>query len=323
MVKKGVKYVVMEVSAHAIFYKKTYGINFFGAIFTNFSQDHLDFFKDMRSYEEVKLNFFKNNNFQFVVTNADDNTGRKISELVPKAITYGIDNPADVFAIDVALNKNGTTFVINLFDCIYDIKLNLLGKFNVSNALAAATACSLAGVPIGKVKNALYQVGNISGRLEIAYDKDYLVIVDYAHTPDGLEKVLKVLKPLAKNRLICLFGCGGNRDKDKRRKMGEIAGELADFTIITSDNPRYEEPYAIIREIESGLRDKTLKYITIQNRYMATGYALSKLKKGDTLILAGKGAENYQEIMGVKLTYSDKEAVKDIIAKLDFGGEII
>lgn len=313
MVKKGVKYVVMEVSAHAIYYKKTCGINFFGAIFTNFSQDHLDFFKNMDSYEKVKLDFFKNNNFNFVVTNADDKTGRKISEIVPKAITYGIDNPADVFAIDVTPNKMGTKFIINLFDCIYDIRLNLLGKFNVSNALASATACALMGVPVGKVKNALFQADSIPGRLETAYDKDYSVIIDYAHTPDGLEKVLKVLKPLVKNRLICLFGCGGNRDKEKRKIMGEISGKYADFTIVTSDNPRFEDPFDIMCEIEKGVLMTSSNYILIQEREEAIKYAVNLAKKGDIILLAGKGAERYTETLGIKRLYNDKDTLKNIL----------
>ena len=149
------------------------------------------------------------------------------------------------------------------------------------------------------------------------------IFVDYAHTPDGLEKVLKEVKKITDNRLIVLFGCGGNREKEKRAKMGIIAGKYADFSILTSDNPRYEEPYSIISEIEMGLRSVSLNYITIENRYIATGYAIEFLKEGDVLILAGKGAENYQDVMGVKTKYSDKETIKDVIAKIGFSGELI
>ena len=149
------------------------------------------------------------------------------------------------------------------------------------------------------------------------------IFVDYAHTPDGLENTLKALRSITKNRLIVTFGCGGNRDKGKRPQMGKIAGENADFTVITSDNPRFEEPFEIISQIEKGVREKSLKYITIQNRKMAINYALSILTPGDVLVVAGKGAENYQEVMGVKLTFNDKDEIRDSIAKIKLGGEII
>jgi UDP-N-acetylmuramoyl-L-alanyl-D-glutamate--2,6-diaminopimelate ligase len=190
--------------------------------------------------------------------------------------------------------------------------------------MAAATALYKMGISIEAIKYGIENVSGLEGRMEfIERYNNAKIFVDYAHTPDGLEKTLKEIKKITDKRLIVLFGCGGNREKEKRAKMGIIAGKYADFSILTSDNPRYEEPYSIIREIESGLRKVSLKYITIQNRYIATGYAIEMLKSGDVLLIAGKGCENYQEIMGVKTKYNDKESVKDIIAKIGLTGELI
>ena len=266
MKQSGVKAVVMEVSAHAVYYDKVYGVHFEGAIFTNFTQDHLDFFADMAAYERAKLKFFKEYSFKYVVTNVDDFVGRKITDLIPAAITYGIENPSDVFAMDVISSTSGESFILNLFDCIYDVKLQLLGRFNVYNALASATAASLFGIQTKKVKEGLERAGAVEGRLERVYDKSFTVIVDYAHTPDGLKKAILALRPLCLGRLICIFGCGGNRDKTKRQIMGQVSGKNADFTIVTTDNPRFEEPMDIILEVEKGILKETTAYVLIQDR---------------------------------------------------------
>lgn len=316
MKSAGVKAVVMEVSAHSIFLDKINGIRFEGGVFTNLTQDHLDFFENMEAYGDAKLKFFRENELGFAVTNSDDAIGRKISEMLPTAISYGIENPADVFAINLQNTVDGERFVINLFDCVYDVKLNLIGKFNVYNALAAATACALFGVGTYDVVKSIEKARPVEGRLEKVYCKDFSVIVDYAHTPDGLEQSLRVLKQLCEGKLICVFGCGGNRDVGKRSIMGRISGELADFTIITSDNPRYEEPMDIIFEIEKGVVERTKKYIIIQEREDAIRYALSIAKRGDVILIAGKGGEKYQEVLGVKRLYNDKETVTALLKEL-------
>ena len=211
--------------------------------------------------------------------------------------------------------KNGSEFVMNLFDRIYKIKLKLMGEFNVYNALAGATSAGLIGVKTDKIAKALNEIEQVEGRLECVYDKEFRVFVDYAHTPDGLEKSLKALKSSCKGRLVCVFGCGGNRDKGKRLEMGKISGEIADFTVITSDNPRYEEPMDIIFEIEKGMLFSSRNYVLIQERVQAIKYAIEMAEKDDVLLIAGKGSERYQEILGIKHVYNDKDTVNELIGR--------
>lgn len=314
MEEAGVDTVVTEISAHAAYLDKLYGLKFEAAVFTNFSQDHLDFFEDMENYRNAKIKFFDENYCKYAVINVDDETGRILSNR-ENAITYGIENPADVFAIDVKRVRDGQRFVINLFDCIYSVELNLSGKFNVYNALAAATACALCGVKPKKAVEGLENLKGVNGRMEKIYDGGYSVYLDYAHTPDGLKNALSALKPIAEKRLICVFGCGGNRDEKKRALMGEISGEYADFTVITSDNPRYEDPMDIIYEIEKGVLRKTKKYVAVQERTEGIAYALDYAEKGDVVLIAGKGGEKYQEVFGIKRLYNDKDTVKEITEK--------
>ena len=318
MYESGVEAVIMEVSAHAVYLKKVCGLKFEIGVFTNLTQDHLDFFKDMETYKQAKVSFFHNNFCKYIVSNSDDKTGREISAttcLCGKILTYGIENPADVFAIDISESAAETTFVLNLFDVIYDVKLNLIGRYNVYNALAAGAACALYGISPEKVIDGMENLKGVSGRLECVYNGEFSVYVDYAHTPDGLSKSLQTLKSHTKNRLICLFGCGGNRDKAKRPIMGAISGEIADFTVLTSDNPRFEEPMDIIWQIEQGIKDKTDAYAIVQERADAIKFALDMAKKGDTVLIAGKGSEKHQEIFGIKRPFCDKDCVKDCLRR--------
>ena len=313
MVDKGCKVCVMEVSAHSIALGKIEGLKFESGIFTNLTQDHLDFFKSMKEYSNVKESFFTGDFCKNKIINSDDKTGLEIIKKCENSISYGIDNPADVFAIDVCENKVGCSFVINLFDFVGVVSLKLIGKFNVYNALASSVACSLLGVKKEKIIEGLSKVKTVNGRLEKVYDGDYSVFVDFAHTPDGLLNSLNSLKNISKGKIICVFGCGGNRDKGKRSIMGEISGDKADFTVITSDNPRYEDPLEIIGEIEKGVLNSKGKYIVIQDRREAIKYALNLLKPTDVLLVAGKGGEDYQETLGIKKPFSDKDTVKEII----------
>lgn len=320
MHERGTEAVVMEVSAHAAFLKKVYGLNFEIGVFTNLTQDHLDFFGDMENYKKAKVSFFNDNLCKYVVSNSDDDTGIEIAEKLKdngksKVITYGIDNPADVFAIDIAEKSSETDFILNLFDCIYEVELNFIGRYNVYNALAAATACALYGIPPEKVVEGIENLKGVSGRLECVYEGDFSVYVDYAHTPDGLKKSLETLKAHAKNRLICVFGCGGNRDTGKRPIMGAISGELADFTVLTSDNPRFEEPMEILWQIECGIKEKTDAYVIVQERAEAIKYALDIAESGDIILLAGKGSEKYQEIFGIKRPFCDKDFVTEYLRR--------
>lgn len=311
----GVEIVVMEVSAHAIYWNKVYGIDFEVGVFTNLSRDHLDFFRDIKEYTNTKLKFFTDYNVKYTVVNSDDEVGLELLKLNNSAVSYGLENPADVFAIKVRHKDNKTSFVLNLFDCIYKVETMLVGKYNLSNTLAAATAVSLVGVKPDEVCKNLQKVKGVEGRLQLVYNDDYKVYVDYAHTPDGLEKVLLSLRLLCKRKLIVVFGCGGNRDVGKREHMGEVAKKIADFVVVTSDNPRYEEPMTIISEIEKGVLKIGKEYVLIEDRTAAIEYALNLAKAGDLVLIAGKGGENYQEVLGIKLPYNDKDTVIECLRR--------
>ncbi len=315
MLKNGVEYVVMEVSAHAMEYQRVAGLRFAVSIFTNLSQDHLDDFSNMETYAAAKAKLFTPEYTDFAVYNADDGFALSLSrESKVESLTYGLHNPSDAFAIDLKFTTKGTEYVMNLLDYVYRMQTNQIGEYNVSNQLAAALALIKLGVPTRNVAAALCSDFSVEGRMErIAEVSGATVYVDFAHTPDGLKCALNALRFITKGKLICLFGCGGNRDADKRAKMGEIAGSFADFTVITSDNPRYEDPLAIIAEVEKGVRKQSKRYVTVQDRRMAISYALEILSEGDVLLLAGKGAENYQEVMGVRFPYSDKEYVRELL----------
>ncbi|MDE7082631.1 MAG: UDP-N-acetylmuramoyl-L-alanyl-D-glutamate--2,6-diaminopimelate ligase [Clostridia bacterium] len=314
MVAAGVKYVFMEVSAHALYYDKIYGLNFEVGIFTNCTQDHLDFFGNMKSYAECKKLLFKDGRCKAAVINSDDELGMEILATAKNAVSYGLKNPADVFAVDVRESLDGTVFVLNLQDELYEINLKLPAIHNVYNAMAAAACAKILGIKISGIAKGLYGLKSVSGRLErVAKYNGADIFVDFAHTPDGLEKSLQSLKKLCEGKLYCLFGCGGNRDRTKRPLMGKVVASYADFCIITSDNPRYEDPYDIISEIEEGVKPTGKKYVTVSEREVATEYAIRLLEKGDILLVAGKGGEQYQEIMGIKHSYDDNTVIKNII----------
>lgn len=315
MKRAGVEIVVMEVSAHALYYRKVAGISFKIGIFTNCTRDHLDFFGSMTRYMQTKERLFRQ--CERAVLCYDDELGRKIGEKIDH-LSYALDNPAEVFAVDLEETLRGTKFVMNLSDELYEIELPMTGRHNVSNALAAASCAKLLGVPLETIAFGLKEMKSVDGRLEYVcsyHGAD--IFVDFAHTPDGLEKSLNALNPHATGRLICLFGCGGNRDKDKREVMGEIAGQIADLVILTSDNPRYEDPFDIIMDIERGVRRYSHDYVTVQEREKATKYAIKRLQKGDILLLAGKGGEKTQEIMGKQIPYDDKEVISSILSSLE------
>lgn len=315
MVKEGVEVAVMEVSAHALALRKECPIYYDIAIFTNLTRDHLDFFKDMKSYGEAKKSLFMPSRTRFAVLNADDPFSEKLKN-VPY-VTYGIETPADSFAVIESESLRGSRIVLNLNDELMETQLSMTGKYNVSNALAAAEAGRRLGADAGAVTRGLSRTAGVNGRLEwVASYAGANIFVDFAHTPDGLEKSLGALRAHCKGKLVALFGCGGNRDKGKRGKMGETAARIADFAVLTSDNPRYEDPCAILNEIEEGYRSVSKKYVVIEDREKATEYALRQLKKGDVLLVAGKGGESYQEIMGIKYSYDDKDVIKSFLGKM-------
>lgn len=313
----GVTCVFIEVSAHAIDQRRCEGLYFECLIFTNCTEDHLDYFGDMERYSAVKKSVFDKKYCKYAVVNVDDELGRDIMrESDAKVLTYGIDNPADVFAIDVDESDRGISYIINLFDAIYDVRSPLIGECNVYNTLAAAAVAAIEEIKVHKIANALKNLKAVRGRAEfIGEYSGAKIYIDYAHTSDGLKRTLLSFRKICDGKLYCLFGCGGNREKEKRPIMGAISASISDFTVITTDNPRFEDPCAIISEIENGVRRVSKDYITIEDRKEAIKYALSKLRSGDVLVVAGKGAEEYQEAFGVKRRFSDAEVIRDFLAK--------
>lgn len=312
-------YCVMEASAHSIFYDKIYGINYDVAIFSNLTQDHLEFFKDMENYGKVKSRLFTKEYAKMAVLNVDDSLGQKIEkECDLPTITYSLENPADCFAIDISKNYFGSKFILNLMDSVINCEINLPGKFNIYNALAASSAAISLGIDCKYIQQGLLSLKEVAGRFNpVPLVTGAYAIVDFAHTPDGIKNILTAIKELNPKRLITVFGCGGNRDKGKRPLMGEIAEKLSDFTIITSDNPRFENPELIIDDIERGMT--TDKFVRIVDRTKAVEVAINLSRKGDIVAILGKGAEKYQDINGVKSPYSDFEVINqtnDKIAKI-------
>ncbi len=302
--------VIMEVSAHAIALRKMIGICSEVAIFTNFSQDHLDFFHTMEHYRQTKKSFFVSSYVKNVVTNADDELGREIAALLSSA-TYGVVGKADVKATELHIDKEQSIYKINIFGQTAQVTTHLSGIFNVYNTLAAATCASVLGVDIDTVTSAIEEVRCVSGRNETIIRSDGArIVVDFAHTPDGIQNILGFLKRTAEGRLIVVFGCGGNRDKFKRPLMAKAVSSFADFAVLTNDNPRYEDPKLIARDVSEAL---SCKYKIILNRSQATEYALSVATGNDTVAILGKGAEEYQEIRGHKLPYSDIEVVRKLL----------
>lgn len=312
MAKNNVEYVVMEVSAHAIYFDKLYGVKSECTIFTNFSQDHLDFFKTMENYKTTKMSFFDRLYTKSCVLNVDDQVGREIlSKANIPAVTYGIKNPSDVFAVNVSMDLNGSQFVVNSFDDVYEIKSNLTCLFNVYNILSCIACASLLGISQNHIKRAIKNLGDIAGRFNVLnFKQNFNVVVDYAHTPESLKNLLVNVKKLTKSKIITVFGCPGNRDEKKREIMGTIAGELSDYCVITTDNPQYENSYRIMRQIEYGISKTKCAYKLIDDREEAINLALSLAQPKNTVLIVGKGIENYQNINGEHIPFSDYECVK-------------
>ena len=309
---KGCDVVIAEVSAHAIYLEKLGDIKADVGVLTNISQDHLDYFKDFANYQGVKMSYFENGGAKTAVVNVDDESGRILLKRLEKnadvkSVSYGLYQPSDAFAIDVDENIDGVKFVANVLDDIVDVKSHLYGEFNVYNLLAAMTVCKLLGVEGETLAHAVRKVKTVKGRFSVLPCEKGTIIIDYAHTPDGLKNLLSTARTITKSRLITLFGCGGERDKSKRALMGKVASRYSDYIVITSDNPRSEDPAEIMKEIEWGVNVKDCK--CIQDRTEAVRFALAEMEEGDTLVLAGKGNENYLEIKGKKIPYSDFDVV--------------
>jgi UDP-N-acetylmuramoyl-L-alanyl-D-glutamate--2,6-diaminopimelate ligase len=322
MVDEGITTVVMEVSSHALALHRVTGLEFDVAVFTNLTQDHLDFHADIEDYYKAKERLFTRlalggakNGPKFAVINRDDRYGeRLIGSITSPVITYGV-GAADVRARDIVLRGNGTDLVVEGSWGRKAVSLRLVGEFNVYNALAGFAVGVAEGFSIDRTALALENVEPVSGRFEhIDVGQDFTVVVDYAHTPDGLENVLRAARALTRARVIAVFGCGGDRDPVKRPVMGEIAGRLADFTVITSDNPRSEDPLVIINAVETGIKAAgQARYAVQPDRREAIRQALNLARTGDMVVIAGKGHENYQIIGDQKLPFDDREVAREVL----------
>ncbi len=307
MVYNGAEYVVMEVSSHALELDRVYGCEFDVGVFTNLTQDHLDFHGTMENYLNAKAKLFEIS--KSGVVNYDDDGGKAIYErkACGDIIKTGLSDDCDLKAENIKITSRGTEFDMVYNGNVYKAYIQIPGRFSVYNAVCAAGAALQLGIDIETVLDGLKKATGVVGRVEVVpTDTDYTVIIDYAHTPDGLENIIKCVKGFAEGRTITLFGCGGDRDNSKRAVMGEIAGKYSDYSIITSDNPRTEDPEAIVREIEVGMQRTDGEYTLITDRREAIGFALDFAGKGDVIILAGKGQETYQIIGKEKFDFDER-----------------
>jgi len=312
-------HVAMEVSSHALEQERVAGIEYSVGVFTNLTQDHLDYHKNMEDYLQQKLKLFEriDGPGKFTVANLDDPSGSRFAQMsrVP-CHTYG--RRGDCRATNVRVEPRATSFTVETPWGRADISMHLLGKHNVSNALAAIAACAGLGVPIDTVAEGVESLASVPGRFEhVDAGQDFQVIVDYAHTEDGLRNVLQVAREICRGRVIVVFGCGGDRDKTKRPKMGATAAELGDFCIVTSDNPRTESPERILMDIEVGLQHAGKKrgedYIVMVERREAIQRAIEMAHEGDLVMLAGKGHEDYQIVGTTKHHFDDRETARNIL----------
>ena len=314
MVEEKVEYVVMEVSSQALKLERVAGCNFDIGVFTNFSKEHIskNEHKDMEDYFNSKMKLFSMCQMGFV--NIDDFRGARVKrEAKCQVKTYGIDNACDLLAKDITITNIGVDFKAKLGGKNERIKVDIPGRFSVYNSLAAISVAMYYGCTPEKIKTALEAI-KIPGRSELVPNKKELsIMIDYAHSPESLENILQAVKTYTKGRVIVVFGCGGDRDTGKRPLMGEIAGRIADYSIVTSDNPRTEDPEAIVKDIEAGISKTKGKYEIIVDRREAIKKAIEMANKKDLVILAGKGHEPYQEINKVKYPFDEREIVKEII----------
>ena len=311
----GCTHVVMEASSHALFLKRVYGIRFAVGIFTNLTQDHLDFHKTMEAYCDAKAILFQN--CDVGVCNADDPwTERLLQNATCRRYLYAEHAAADLRAENILLAADHIAFDAVTKDGRTPIKVGIPGGFMVYNTLDVLGAALALGVPLEKSARALSTVPHVKGRVEVVPTpgKDYTVLIDYSHTPDSLENILRTVKGFAKGRTVALFGCGGDRDRTKRPIMGSVAAELADFVVVTSDNPRTEDPEAIIADILPGLEGTDTPCQVICDRVEAIRWAMDHAQPGDVIALCGKGHETYQEINHQKFHMDEREIVADHLA---------
>ena len=312
----GCDYVVMEVSSQALAQYRITDEEFVAAVFTNLTQDHLDYHNDMESYYQAKRLLF--NMTRLAVINIDDPAGKRLlSEVACRAVTCSTHATADYFVVFVKNTAEGVRYWLRFGKKAYPVRFAMPGLFNVSNSMQAAAVCLELGLPPQEVFDALERCEGVKGRSEvIPTGRGFTVICDYAHTPDGLYNILPTVRSYTKGRLICLFGCGGDRDKTKRPLMGEAAAKLSDLVIVTSDNPRSEDPDAIIDDVMAGVSPYNTECVRITDRREAIFHAVSIARPGDTILLAGKGHEDYQVLKDGKIHFDEREIVAQALRNL-------
>ena len=314
MVEEKCQVAVMEVSSQSLKLDRVYGCDFDIGVFTNFSEDHISEHEhpDMEDYFKSKCKLFDMCKTAFI--NVDDLYGEKLKKIIPcEFATYGIDNTCNLLAKDITITNSYVDFRVKLTERNERVKVDIPGRFTVYNALAAISIALKLGCSSDSIKEALLEI-KVPGRSELVPNKKGLTImIDYAHSPESLENILSAVKSYTRGRVISVFGCGGDRDTSKRTIMGEISGRIADYTIITSDNPRTEEPKLIVDEIENGIKKTKGKYEVVVDRIEAIKTAIKMAGKTDIIVLAGKGHEPYQEINGVKYPFDERKIVNDII----------
>lgn len=329
MKEEGVKAVSMEVSSHALALDRVYGIPFDVGIFTNLTQDHLDFHKDLQNYFEAKARLFtslgQDQKASVAVVNLDDPYGKEIIGRVSVPVmTYGTASHAQIYPREVSVTPHGIFMAVSTPQGELPLHLKLTAKFNISNSLAALAAALALKIPLEKARSGIEAVTFVRGRFEpVRCGQPFQVIIDYAHTPDGLKNLLEASLQLTKGKLITVFGCGGDRDRKKRPLMGKIAVELSTLCIVTSDNPRSEEPAAIISEIQAGMKEvlnqhgRSKQHLVEPDRKKAIALALSLAKEGDTVVIAGKGHETYQIFKDTTIHFDDREVVQSLLGGTD------
>jgi UDP-N-acetylmuramoyl-L-alanyl-D-glutamate--2,6-diaminopimelate ligase len=322
MVKNGARYMVIEASSHALSQYRLAGINFKAAAFTNLTGDHLDYHKTKEDYLSAKANLFQSLSAgATAVLNKQSPEAELIAKKIwrkPRILWYAIDQPADIVAHIESIDMDGTVFTLEYASHKQKVGTSLLGWHNVSNCLAAAGLCLAAGLNLETIAAGLSALETVPGRLDrVDWPGDFSVIIDYAHTDDALKNVLSTLKPLCKGKLRVVFGCGGDRDRTKRPRMARVVEEFADFVIVTSDNPRTEQPEAIIEEIIAGFENPSSPKITVeQDRKKAIELAIKAAKKDDIVLIAGKGHETYQVIGTQKFDFNDKTVAEQCLKQL-------
>ena len=311
----GCSHVVMEVSSHALALDRVYGVPYAVGIFTNLTQDHLDFHETMEAYCDAKAILF--GMCGTGVCNADDSwTARLLKDASCKQFFYGRDAKADLRAEDIVLESDHVAFTAVTETERVPIRVNIPGGFMVYNTLDVLGAALALGISLEQSAAVLAGVSPVKGRVEVVPTpgKDYTVLIDYAHSPDGMVNVLSSVKGFAKGRTVALFGCSGDRDRTKRPKMGRVAAEIADFVVVTTDNPRTEKPADIIADILPGMEGFDTPYVVVENRVEAIHWAMDHAEAGDVIVLCGKGHETYQEIDHVKHHMDEREIVADYLA---------